>query len=343
MYSRRQFVKFAAGSLAAPLRGAKIDSRINGVAIGLHTFSFSNFSHDGVIDAILQCMTGVGIGECILLAQQIEPEELWQQIRQNQPEARAKLAAWRSSTSLDHFRSIRRRFEGAGIDISGFSPSLTPDASAQELNRVFEIAAALGASIVTVGGTMALAKRLAPVAGERGMLVGLQGRPNMRSADPEQISRSEEYERALALSKNFRLSFDIGDGAGGGYDVLPFLRDHQSLVHSVYLKDRRTDRTSVPWGEGDTPIAGVLQWIRDGKYPIRAFIDCDYQPDTNRAADIKRCFGYARKALAQRASPKAGRRTSAPSKSGHVRGCNMDRFVLEMRRSTRRFTNVEAD
>jgi hypothetical protein len=99
----------------------------------------------------------------------------------------------------------------------------------------------------------------------------------------------------------------------------------------------------MPWGEGDTPIAGVLQWIRDGKYPIRAFIDCDYQPDTNRAADIKRCFGYARKALAQRASPKAGRRTSAPSKSGHVRGYNMDRFVLEMRRSTRRFTNVEVD
>src|SRR5215472_6468827 len=140
MYSRRHFVKIAAGTLAAWLRAAKIDSRIHGVAIGLHTFSFSNFSHDGVIDAILQCMTDVGIGECILLGQHIEPGELWQQIRQNQPEARAKLAAWRSSTSLDYFKSIRRRFEEAGIDISGFGPSLTPDAAAQELRRVFEIA-----------------------------------------------------------------------------------------------------------------------------------------------------------------------------------------------------------
>jgi sugar phosphate isomerase/epimerase len=298
MYSRRYIVKIAAGALTAPLQGAKIDSRINGVAIGLHTFSFSNFPHDGVIDAILQCMTDVGIGECILLAQQIEPGELWQQIRQNQPEARAKLTAWRSSISLDYFRAIRRRFERVGIDINGFGPSLTPDAPAEEVSRVFEMAASLGATIVTVGGTMALAKRLARVAGEHGMLVGLQGRPNMRSADPEQISRSEDYAGALALSQNFRLSFDIGDATGGGYDVLPFLRDHRSLIHSVYLKDRRKDRTSVPWGEGDTPIAGVLQWIRDGKYPIRAFIDCDYQPDTNRAVDIKRCFAYARKALA---------------------------------------------
>ena len=297
MYSRRHFGKIAAGAFTVPLWGAKIDSRVNGVAIGLHTYSFSAYPHDGVLDVILQCMKDVGIGECILQAQQIEPGELWQQIRQNQPGARAKLAAWRSLVPLDYFASIRRRFEDRGIEISGFSPSLSADASTEELSRGFEMAASLGASIVAVSGTMALARRLAPVAQQRAMLVGFQGRPNMRSADPEQLSRPEDYDRVLALSKYFRLSFDIGDAAGAGYDVLPFLHARRNLVHSVYLKDRRKDRTSVPWGEGDTPVAGVLQWIRDGKYPIVAFIDCDYQPDTNRAADIKRCFAYARKAL----------------------------------------------
>src|ERR1051325_9173605 len=108
MHTRRHFAKIAAGALTMSLEGAKIDSRINGVAIGLQTFSFSTYPHEGVMDAILQCMTGVGIGECILLAQYIEPGDIWSDIRQNQPQARARLSAWRSSVSPDYIRSIRR-------------------------------------------------------------------------------------------------------------------------------------------------------------------------------------------------------------------------------------------
>jgi hypothetical protein len=44
------------------------------------------------------------------------------------------------------------------------------DASPEDLSRFFELAASLGASIVAVGGTMALARRLAPIADQRGML-----------------------------------------------------------------------------------------------------------------------------------------------------------------------------
>jgi sugar phosphate isomerase/epimerase len=318
MYSRREFGRAALAALPLPLiaqklRAAKIDSRVNGVQLGVHTFSFSGLPHDGILDAVIGCMVEAGIGECILLAQQIEPGDLWDQLRpaqgagaggrgatdvqaQAQALARDKLAKWRLSVSLDYFKEIRRRFESAGIEIHGFGAS--PNPVDEELHRTFQIAQALGAKIVTVGGTMPLAKRLAPIAEQHEMMVGLQGHPGPSSADPAQISRPQDYEEALSLSKNFRLSFDIGDATGAGYDVLQFVQDHHDRVHSVYLKDRRKDRVSVPWGEGDTPIQAILRSIRDRKYPIRAYIDCDYKTDGSRAVEVKRCFEYAKAALA---------------------------------------------
>ena len=59
---------------------------------------------------------------------------------------------------------------------------------------------------------------------------------------------------------------------------------------------RKKDRLSVPWGEGDTPVTQVLQLIRDNKYPIRCYLDCDHKT-TNRPADVKRSFEYAKTAL----------------------------------------------
>jgi hypothetical protein len=52
----------------------------------------------------------------------------------------------------------------------------------------------------------------------------------------------------------------------------------------------------VPWGEGDTPVAEVLRLIRDRQAPVRCYIDCDYKT-TDRPADVKRSFEFAKKAL----------------------------------------------
>ena len=84
---------------------------------------------------------------------------------------------------------------------------------------------------------------------------------------------------------------------GGGYDSLAFVKDRLDRIAVIYLKDRRKDRLSVPWGEGNTPINEVLRLVRDSKYPIRCYIDCDYKT-TDRPADVKRSFGYAKAALA---------------------------------------------
>jgi sugar phosphate isomerase/epimerase len=308
MYSRRQFGKVALAALPMSLVAAKIESKIHGVQLGLHTYSFSTSPRAGVLDVVIRCMADIGLGECILDSPQIEPAEFWDIIRPipgstpgaapdaaAQARAREQLGQWRMSVSLDHFREIRKKFEAAGIEIYGLGA--TPGPSDAEVNRAFDIALALGARILTFGGTLPLARRVAPIAGKRGMMVGLQGRPNLGSTDADQIAKPENYDAAVQLSKNLWIDLDIGDATGAGFDAFRFVQDHHDRMHSVFLKDRRKDRTSVPWGEGDTPVKQILQLIRDKQYPIRCYVDCDYKSNGDRAAEVKRCFEYAKAAL----------------------------------------------
>lgn len=306
MYSRRELGKIALAALPLPLIAAKIDSKFHGVQLGMHTYSFSNLPFDGTLDLALKCMVETGLGECILWGPQMEPAELGNIVRpapgSERPSpadaqaAREKLAKWRMSVSLDYFKDIRKKFESAGVEIYGLSTGLGP--SDEEIARTLEIAQALGCKLLTSGGTLPLAKRLAPMAEKAGIMVGFEGRPNPRSTDPNQISKPENYEEAASLSKNFRIDLDIGDATGGGLDVFQFVQEHHAHMQAIFLKDRRKDRTSMPWGEGDTPVKAVLQLIRDKQYPIHCYVDCDYKTTGDRAADVKRCVEYAKAALA---------------------------------------------
>jgi sugar phosphate isomerase/epimerase len=291
----------------------KIDSVVQGLQFGLQSYVFSGIGlpQDSILDVVVKSMVESGLGECDLYAPLVEPAEIWDRIRAGGPggpgaavppdiaaartQAREELAKWRMSVSLDYFRAIRKKFEDAGIAVYGLSGF--PGSTEEELGRTLDIAEALGARLVTLGITLSAAKRVAPLAGKRGISVGLQGRPDMSVTNPDVIAKPENFEAAVLLSKNYCICFDVGDATGGGYDSLKFVQDHHDRIALLYLKDRRKDRLSVPWGEGDTPLKEILRLIVDRKYPIRCYIDCDYKTG-NRPADVKRSFEYAKAALA---------------------------------------------
>ncbi len=301
MYTRRQFARLAVAALPLSQAAKKINSMLYGVRFGLQSYSFNGLPHDGILDLVISSMVETGLGECDLWEPLIQPGDLVDRMRsasatpESRAQARADLAKWRLSAPLAYFRDIRAKFENAGIDLYGYSGSAGD--SEEELNRTFDMADALGVKLLTLGVPLSVAKRLAPLAEKRKMLVGLQGRPNMNATNPDQIARPEGYEAGVALSPWFRISLDIGDATAGGYDVLKFVQDHHAEIALLYIKDRRKDRTSVPWGEGDTPVKQILQLVRDRKYPIRCYIDCDYKSPLGRAADINLCYQYARKVL----------------------------------------------
>jgi hypothetical protein len=291
----------------------KINSVVHGMQFGLQSYVFSGIGlpQDGILDVVIQSMVESGLGECDLYAPLVEPAQYWDRIRAGGPagpgatvppqvaaarvQARKELAKWRMSVSLDYFRAIRKKFEDAGIEIYGISGF--PGSTEEELNRTFEIAEAFGSRLVTLGVTLSAAKRLVPLVEKRSFRVGMQGRPDMSSTNPDVIAKPENYEEAVSLSKSYWMSLDVGDATGGGYDSFKFVAEHHDRIALLYLKDRRKDRLSVPWGEGDTPLREILRLIRDRKYPIRCYLDCDYKT-ADRPADVKASFAYAKAALA---------------------------------------------
>jgi sugar phosphate isomerase/epimerase len=279
----------------------KIDSVVHGIQFGLQSYIFTGIGlpQEGLVDTVIASMIESGLGECDLYAPLVEPARFWDRIRGGGPDAaraqaREELGQWRNSVSLDYFRAIRKKFDDAGVEIHGLSGF--PGSTEPELARTFEIAEVLGARLITLTVTLPAAKRIVPLVEKSKFLVGIQGNPNMNPTNPDVISRPEQYQEAVSLSKSYGMSFDIGDATGGGYDALKFVETHLGSITLIYLKDRRKDRLSVPWGEGDTPVAEILRVVRDGKYPIRCYLDCDYKT-TNRPADVKRSFEYAKAAL----------------------------------------------
>jgi sugar phosphate isomerase/epimerase len=306
-----------------PAAGAskKISSKIRGVAIGLAAYSLSTLPRQGILDTIVRTMVEFGIGDCEMWWPLIEPAELEDRARParggggaaragsgggrapvspEQTAAMEELRKWHATVSLDYFKDIRKKFADAGIEISSMETSPGASPTDEELVRDCQITKALGAGYLMINSPRSVAKRLAPIAEKQGVKIGLEGRPNMKSTDPNAISKPQDFEEALSYSKNFGLSIDVGDATGGGYDALKFVQDHHSRLFAMNVKDRTKAGASVPWGEGDSKIKEILQWVRDKKYPIRCYIDCDVPTVAggSRVADVKRCLDFAKTVLA---------------------------------------------
>jgi sugar phosphate isomerase/epimerase len=252
----------------------KIDSVVHGIQFGLQSYVFTRIGlpQESLVDAVIASMVECGLGECDFYAPLVA-----------------------SGLGPVQYKPIRQKFDDAGIEVYGLSGF--PGSTETELARTFEIAEVLGARLITLGVTLPAARLIVPMVEKSKFHVGIQGNPNMNPANPETIARPEQYQEAVAFSRRYGMSFDIGDATGGGYDSLKFVEAHLDRMSLIYLKDRRKDRLSVPWGEGDTPVAEVLRLVRDRQAAVRCYIDCDYKT-SDRPADVKRSFEFAKKALA---------------------------------------------
>lgn len=77
----------------------------------------------------------------------------------------------------------------------------------------------------------------------------------------------------------FGINYDIGNSASLGYDFREELAAYGDRIWNVHIKDRKLKGTTVPLGEGDADIAGVLGTLRKMGY------GGDYILQTARAAD----------------------------------------------------------
>jgi sugar phosphate isomerase/epimerase len=321
MYTRRKFVALAAATTAAHAgmsSHAQTPDTFRGVRIGLESYSMMPYSQDTEIDVLITTMQKLGLRSCCLQEFLLLPASVRAVVDDaggpdrsnppNTPEFQAKiktaedaLKEWRTSLSLDSLSQVRKRFDAARIDLASYMPGnlRTPvNSTDEDLERACQIAQALGIPYMAVMMPKSAAKRFVPISAKHGMTIGFHGRPNMRPT-PDIIATPDDYLEVVSWAGNYRIHFDIGNATGGGYNVVDFVRENHQHLSTLLIKDRRTDRVSMPWGQGDSHVKEILQLVRDNRYSIPCVIDCDYSPPpgSTRSDAIAQCLAYAKASL----------------------------------------------
>jgi sugar phosphate isomerase/epimerase len=325
MYTRRDFGKITlAGLPLAAAFAGKLNSTIGGVRLGVQTYSYRDLPMEGILDSVIKAMTETGLAECELFAPQVEPPNpatnfwsgtdpktlgsgadggpLQQQLREKAKKAdvikaREDLRKWRLEVPLDHFRMVRKKFDSAGIDVHVYNLSFNDSFTDGEIDRAFEQAKALGVNIISASTTLAVAKRVAPFAEKHKMYVAVHNHANL--GDPNEFATPESFRAALAMSKYFKINLDIGHFSAANFDAVAFIRENHASITNLHLKDRKKNGgQNEEWGKGDTPIKPVLQLLKANQYPIPAYIEYEYVGTGTCVEEVKKCFEYAKRALA---------------------------------------------
>jgi hypothetical protein len=148
--------------------GDKPDSKINGVQVGVITYSFR--SMPGKLEQLLQYCIDSNISAIELMGDAAEdyagkpvntmvmpPRVPGQQMKLTD-EQKAQMSAyqrlvteWRESVSMDKFEEIRKMYNKAGVSIYAFKPNaLNPNNTDAEVEYALKAAKALSAKSVTI-------------------------------------------------------------------------------------------------------------------------------------------------------------------------------------------------
>jgi sugar phosphate isomerase/epimerase len=301
MLTRREFGALAVSTVTLPsvLRA----QTVSGVRLGVQTYSFRDLMRPAggdMVDAIIAAMKECGLTECELWAPQIEPPSPFGRGRPTPEQAqqtRDAVKAWRLETPLDHFRAIRKKFKSAGMTIYAFNYSPNGSFTDAEIDRGFEMAKALGAEIITASATLEAARRMVPFAAKHKMPVAMHNHSMVD--DPNEFATTASLATALKLSPHFRLNLDIGHFTAANYDAVAYIREHHASITNLHLKDRKKDQgPNTAWGTGDTPIRDVLQLLKKERWRIRAYIEYEHRGDAGPVEEVKKCFAFAKSALA---------------------------------------------
>jgi len=317
LYTRRDLGKLAlAAPLAGALRAAMIDSKFYGVQIGAITYSFNSIANPDV-EAIIRAYVEIGLGEAELMSNHCEslagapsaggrggggggrgaaatPEQV--AARQ---EAQAKLTKWRADANASTWKAVTKKFNDAGIGVTLLCYNMRDSMTDEDIEYGFKMAEGLGAKGITTSTTLTMAKRIAPVADRHKLLVGYHGHD--ATNDPNQTATLESYDTLMAYGKYNGVNLDIGHFTAANYDAVDFIKKHHDKITNLHVKDMKRDHgTYTPFGQGDTPIKGVLQLLKKEKYGFPANIELEYRypPESNLIAEMKKCLAYCKDCLA---------------------------------------------
>lgn len=287
--SRRVFLGGSAAAAASVLmpnqlfaaHHEKPNSNFNGVQIGAITYSYRSMPSSA--EDLLGYLVQNGLSSVELMG---GPAAQY---------ATKYTAANKGSNSLDGYKALRKMYNDAGVNIHivKFGNIGDRTMSDEQIETYFKAAKALGAKGITRELSGDAARRLGPLADKHKVIIAFHNHT--------QITPTTYDGKMLSYGEYLGINLDIGHYvAGTGESPIPFIEKNHKRILSMHLKDRKKDDgPNMPWGEGDTPIVEVLQFIQKNKYKIHGDIEVEYPilPDSNAAKEVGRCAQFCKNAL----------------------------------------------
>jgi sugar phosphate isomerase/epimerase len=202
---------------------------------------------------------------------------------------------WRLSVSMDKFKALRKMYNDAGVKIHivKFGSIGNGNMTDGEIDYYFRVAKALGARGITREISAEAAQRLGPIADEHKIMIGFHNHMQLTS---------KTYEGPiLSYGKYLGINFDIGHFvAGTNESPIPLLQKYHDRILSLHLKDRKVNKgANMPFGQGDTPVALVLQLMKREGWKFPADIELEYKvpEDSDAVTEVTRCVQFCRESL----------------------------------------------
>lgn len=202
---------------------------------------------------------------------------------------------WRVSAPMDRFTALGKMYDDAGVDVDILKLGDWRWTD-EEIDYAFNAARAIGARGISFEISNEAAERMGPFATKHQLLVGMH---NHTQVGDEGFS----FDVPLSFSRYNMINLDVGHYvAGTNESPIPVIEEYHDRISHLHLKDRKkgiNGGDNVPWGEGDTPLAEILQLLQREQYPITAMIELEYPiPEgSDVLAEMQKCVEYCRRAL----------------------------------------------
>ena len=297
--SRRTFIGISAALAASAMSPrialtappSKPNSKINGVQIGTITYSYRSLPSDA--ESLLKYITQCGISTIELMG---NPVEQFAGAPTRNRRNNKDLLNWRLSTSMEKFEELRKMYTEAGVDIHvvKFGDIGNPDMPDAQIEYYFNVAKALGAKGITRELSEKAAKRLGPLADKHQIVIGFHNHTQIRPT-----TYDGDF---LSYGKHLGINLDVGHYvAGTNESPIPFIEKHHDRILSLHVKDRRINQGSnMPFGQGDTPIALLLQYMKRHNLTFPADIELEYKvpKDSDAVKEVIKCVNFCNRCLA---------------------------------------------
>ncbi len=310
--SRRELLGGAAAMAAATLiprqvfgRAGKPDSNFNGVQIGAITYSFRSLpgSAENILKYAVQC----GLSSVELMGGPAEQfagapkgggrgRARTAEEKKRRQEMQDQLLEWRLSVSMDKYRALRKMYNDAGVNIHivKFGSIGNANMSHEEIGYYFNVAKALGARGITREISEQAAERLGPIADKHKIMIGFHNHM--------QLTPTTYDGPILSHGKHLGINLDIGHYvAGTNHSPIPLIKKFHDRILSLHLKDRKVNGgPNMPFGQGDTPVALVLNLMKREGWRFPADIELEYKvpQGSDAVTEVKKCVQFCKDALA---------------------------------------------